>query len=44
MWRIVRIDDGYAIMNLLSEEKIGWYEFQSEAREAFEYMRKNGEI
>lgn len=44
MWRIVCIDDGYAIMNLLSEETAGWYEFRSEAQEAFDYMRKNGDL
>jgi hypothetical protein len=44
MWRIVYIDDGYAIMNLLSEECAGWYEFKSEAKEAFESLRKNGEL
>ncbi len=44
MWRIVYINDGYAIMNLLSEETAGWYEFKSDAKEAFESMRKNGEF
>jgi flagellar P-ring protein precursor FlgI len=31
MWRIVYLNDMYAIMNLLSEEVAGWYEFKSEA-------------
>jgi len=44
MWRIVYLNDRYYIMNLLSEETVGCYEFNSEAREAFEYMKRNGEF
>jgi len=44
MWRIVYINDGYAIMNLLSEELCGWYESKSEAKEAFEYLKKTGQL
>jgi hypothetical protein len=31
-------------MNLLSEETVGSFEFKSEAKEAFEYMKRNGEF
>ena len=44
MWRIVYLNDMYAIMDLLSEEVAGWYEFKSEAKEAFEYMQRNGSL
>ena len=44
MWRIVYLNDRYGIMNLLTEECCGWYEFKSDAKEAFESMRKNGEF
>jgi hypothetical protein len=42
MWRIVYINDGYTIMNVLSEEHIGRYETKAESKEAFEYYMKNG--
>ena len=44
MWRIVYLNDMYAIMDLLSEEVAGWYEFESEAKEAFKYMQRNGSL
>jgi hypothetical protein len=44
MWRIVYIDDMYAIMNVLTEETAGWYEFRSEAKEALEYFTRTGQL
>jgi hypothetical protein len=31
-------------MNLVSEETCGWYESKSEAKEAFEYLKKTGQL
>jgi hypothetical protein len=34
----------YAIMNVLTEETAGWYEFRSEAKEALEYFTRTGQL
>jgi hypothetical protein len=44
MWRIVFINDGYAIMNLLTEETIGSFDTRAEAKQEFEYMERNGDL
>jgi hypothetical protein len=31
-------------MNLLTEESCGWYEFKSDAVEAFDYLKKTGQL
>jgi len=42
MWRIVRIDEQYYVMDLRDEEKFGPYDSQSEASEILGYMLSNG--
>ena len=44
MWKIVYLNDRYGIVNLLTEESCGWYEFKSEAIEAFAYLKKTGQL
>ena len=44
MWRIVYLNDRYGIMNLLTEESCGWYEFKSDAVEAFDYLKRTEQL
>jgi hypothetical protein len=44
MWKIVYINDMYYIMNVLTEETAGRYEFRSEAKEALEYFTRTGQL
>ena len=44
MWKVVRLDEEYYVMDVLDEEKIGPFETQSQANEAFYLLRIAGEI
>lgn len=42
MYRVVYINELYYVMNLLTEETIGSYEFKSDAQEALQYVLSRG--
>jgi hypothetical protein len=42
MYRIVYIGEMYYVMNLLTEEYIGSFEFKSDAKEALQSVLSNG--
>ena len=44
MWKVCRIGEMFTVMNTLTEEKIGWYETDSQAREAYMYLWNAGEL